>query len=164
MKKYGGNMKKSVGWWISALLTPFSLFCSAEEITRINPPTLKDTSQYGFSQVVVAPSSARTVYLSGQFSGDVNGKIRGTSMEEQIAFSFENLRLAINASGAKPTDVVKIQVLIADHQQEYVDLVQSQIEKLFGKDLPASTLIPVPRLALDGMRFEIDATLVIVDK
>lgn len=154
MKKYASSL-------LGSLLATFSLNGTAADITRINPPTLKDTSPYGFSQVVVAPSSARTVYLSGQFSGDIDGNVRGVTMEEQIAYSFENLRLAIEAAGAKPENVVKIQVLIANHQEAYVELVQAQIEKLFGTHLPASTLIPVPRLALDDMRFEIDATLII---
>ncbi|MBZ9784927.1 RidA family protein [Pseudomonas sp. REP124] len=149
---------------VGILFATFSMASFAGDVSRINPPTLKDTSQYGFSQVVIAPSNARTVYLSGQFSGDVSGKVRGKTMQEQIAYSFENLRHAIEAAGAKPENVVKIQVLIVDHEQDYVSLVQSQIQQLFGEHLPASTLIPVPRLALDGMRFEIDATLVIPEK
>lgn len=157
-------MNKKIHIAVGTLFAALSMASFAGDISRVNPPTLKDTSQYGFSQVVIAPSNARTVYLSGQFSGDVNGEVRGKTMQEQIAYSFENLRLAIEAAGAKPENVVKIQVLIVDHQQAYVSLVQAQIQQLFGDHLPASTLIPVPRLALDGMRFEIDATLVIPEK
>jgi enamine deaminase RidA (YjgF/YER057c/UK114 family) len=133
----------------------------AESIQRLNPPTLKDTSEYGFAQAVIAPNSGRTVYLSGQFSGNTAGQVLGATMAEQIRIAFGNLKHAIDASGARPEHVVKILVLVADHQQEHVALIAAEINRLFGTHIPASTLIPVPRLALDGMRFEIDATLVI---
>jgi enamine deaminase RidA (YjgF/YER057c/UK114 family) len=135
--------------------------CSSIEIKRINPETLLDTSGYGFSQVVVAPNNGRTVYLSGQFSGNTKGEVLGKTVKEQMYVAFGNLKHAIEASGAKPEHVVKIQVLIVNHKEEYTHTLQEELSKLFGDHLPASTLIPVPRLALDNMLFEIDATLVI---
>lgn len=141
-----------------AMCTPAAF---ADTIERINPPTLKNTAEYGFSQVVVAPNSGKTVYLSGQFSGSPSGDVQGKTLPEQIDKAFVNLKLAIEASGAKPEHVVKILVLVVDHEQDYVQHITAQISQLFGENLPASTLIPVPRLALDGMLFEIDATLVV---
>ncbi|MGY2290930.1 RidA family protein [Pseudomonas sp. SDO528_S397] len=135
----------------------------ANAITCLNPPTLLDTSAYGFAQVVVAPNRGHTVYLSGQSSSDTQGNIVGQTMAEQIAQAFKNLKCAIQASGAKPEHVVKVQLLVVDHQEDYVGCLQAELKALFGNHLPASTLIPVPRLALDSMRFEIDATLVILD-
>ena len=35
------------------------------------------------------------------------------------------------------------------------------VKRLFGDALPAQTLVPVPRLALDGMLFEVDAVAVL---
>jgi enamine deaminase RidA (YjgF/YER057c/UK114 family) len=32
---------------------------------------------------------------------------------------------------------------------------------MFGKTLPAQTLVPVPRLAVDGMLFEVEAVVVL---
>lgn len=134
---------------------------NAAEIERLNPPTLLDTSGYGFNQVVVAPANSKMVFLSGQFSGDLKGQVQGKTVVEQAAIAFENLRLGIEASGAKPEHVLKIQVLVVDHDESKVQAIHEQITKLFGEHLPASTLIPVPRLALDAMLFEIDATLAI---
>ncbi len=131
-------------------------------ITCINPSTLLDTSAYGFSQVVVVPNAGHTVYLSGQSSSDTQGNIVGKTMAEQVAKAFNNLKCAIEASGARPEHVVKVQLLVVDHQEAYVGCIQSELKQLFGDHLPASTLIPVPRLALDAMQFEIDATLVIL--
>lgn len=50
------------------------------------------------------------------------------------------------ASGASAENVVKIQVLVVDHKEEYVGYIQSEMKKLFGVHLPASTLIPAPGL------------------
>ncbi|CAI1875060.1 Enamine/imine deaminase [Serratia quinivorans] len=141
--------------WIAASVT------QAESISRINPPTLLDSTAYGFTQVVVAPNNGRTVYLSGQFSSDTEGNVLGETVAEQIPIALQNLKHAIKASGAKPENVVKIQIYIVDHAQKDAYQLQSEIKQLFGDNLPASTLVPVPRLALDGMKFEIDAILVI---
>lgn len=151
-------MKKIIS--LTAILL-LSISCASKsKIERINPETLLDTSKYGFTQVVTA-RGGKTVYISGQFSGDTKGKVRGKTAEEQIEFTFENLRKAIEASGGKPEHVVKITVLVKDHNEKKVVKLGQEIDKLFGDNLPASTLIPVPRLALDEMLFEIDATLVI---
>jgi enamine deaminase RidA (YjgF/YER057c/UK114 family) len=133
----------------------------AESISRINPPTLLDSTAYGFTQVVVAPNNGRTVYLSGQFSSDTEGNVLGETVAEQIPIALQNLKHAIKASGAKPENVVKIQVYIVDYNQKDAGQLQTELTRLFGDNLPASTLVPVPRLALDRMKFEIDAILVI---
>lgn len=130
-----------------------------KEIDRINPADLVDTSMFGFSQVVSAPSSFRRVYISGQFSGDLQGNVLGKTTAEQAKIVFDNLRKAILAADAKPEHAVKITVLVVDHDQSKLASIQEGVEGLFGEHLPASTLIPVPRLALDEMLIEVDVTL-----
>jgi len=131
----------------------------AEGIERLNPAGLLDTRAYGFSQVVTAPATGRAVFISGQFSGDIDGTVQGATVPEQMAVAFDNLRTAIEATGARPDQVVRIRVLIAGHREAYLAPLAQQVKALFGDHLPASTLIPVPRLALDAMLFEIEATL-----
>jgi len=154
-------MKRLATLSVGTLMIAAAGMAQAEGLERINPPTIVDTSPWGFSQVVVAPSSAKTVYISGQFSGDKEGNVLGKTVGKQAELAFDNLRKAIEASGGKPEHVVKIQVLVAGHGEDKLHAIGEQISKLFGEHLPASTLIPVDRLALDGMLFEIDATLAI---
>lgn len=130
-------------------------------INRINPPTLFDSSAFGFSQVVTAPAQSKLVFVSGQFGGDTTGTVISDDTEQQIIQAFANLRAAIDAAGARPEDVLKIVVLIVDHTEDLLGALEREVRSLFGDHLPASTLIPVPRLALDTMKFEIDATLVV---
>jgi len=123
-----------------------------------------DSRPYGFSQIVLVPANGSTVFVSGQFSGNTQGKVMGETVEEQMAVSFANLRIAIEEAGARPEHVVQIRVLIVNHQEAYLQPLERESRALFGGHLPASTLIPVPRLALDAMLFEIEATLFVPDR
>jgi enamine deaminase RidA (YjgF/YER057c/UK114 family) len=53
---------------------------------------------------------------------------------------------------------MKITVLIVDHSLEKLKIWEEETSKVWkGKPFPAGTLIPVPKLALDGMLIEVDA-------
>ena len=85
----------------------------------------------------------------GRFPNDFEG---------QLKQAFANLRTALEAAGATPEQVVKITVLSVDHNSEKQRLISAERNALWqGDRKPASTLIPVPRLAVDGALFEIDA-------
>jgi enamine deaminase RidA (YjgF/YER057c/UK114 family) len=136
---------------------------TSSNVQRPVPTGTYDSRPFGFSQVTIAPSGGKLAFVSGQFSGDLEANVRGDTVPEQIEYCFQNLKAAIAATGAQPTDVLKIIVLIVNHKQDYLQPLHDAIVALFGEYLPASTLIPVPRLALDGMLFEIEATLFISD-
>ena len=71
--------------------------------------------------------------------------------------------MALAAINAIPEQVVKITVLSVDHNAEKQQLISLERNKMWSDELikPASTLIPVPRLAGSGMLFEIDAVVAI---
>ena len=96
--------------------------------------------------------------IQWQYGRDRNCRL-GDTVEEQMTAAFANLRAAISAAGAQPHHVVQIRVFIVGHREKYLLQVAAEAKALFGDALPASTLIPVPRLALDDMLFEIEATL-----
>ncbi|BAY18295.1 endoribonuclease L-PSP [Nostoc sp. HK-01] len=131
------------------------------DVTLLNPPTLYNAPQNGYSHIAITPPRTRTVYISGQFGSDLQGNLVSNDYEAQLVRAFQNLRFALNAAGARPKDVVKTTVLIVNHTQEKLIPLGREIGNLWGNTPPANTLIPVPRLALDGMLFEIDAYAVI---
>ncbi|MBE8968941.1 RidA family protein [Nostocales cyanobacterium LEGE 12452] len=135
----------------------------SKELKLVNPPTLYNAPQNGYSHIAVTPSRARTVYISGQFGSDLQGNLVSDDFEKQLIQAFKNLRYALAAVGAQPQDVAKTTVLIVDHNQNKLIPLGREIINLWGNKPPANTLIPVPRLALDGMLFEIDAYAVIPD-
>lgn len=83
----------------------------------------------------------------------------GATVEEQMSHCFENLRLIIEEAGASSAQIVQIRSLIVNHEEKFLEPLYNHVIALCGSHLPASTLIPVPRLALDDMLFEIEATL-----
>lgn len=135
-----------------------------QEVKLVNPPTLYNPTQNGYSHIAITPARARTVYISGQFGSDLQGNLVSADFEKQLIQAFKNLRYALAAVGAEPQDVAKTTVLIADYNQNKLIPLGREIINFWGNKPPANTLIPVPRLALDGMLFEIDAYAVIPEK
>ena len=128
-----------------------------QEIQHLNPQTLGNPSRYGFTNLVVVPSDRTLVFIAGQGGKDPEGNLG--DFATQLKQAFDNLRLALAAAGATPEQVVKITVLSVDHNAEKQKLISAERNKMWSDDLikPVSTLIPVPRLAGEGMLFEIDA-------
>lgn len=132
------------------------------EIQHINPVGLSDPSNYGYAHVTVVPSGATLVYIAGQLGEDENGNPVCDDFAVQLKQAFSNLRTALAAAGATPEQVVKITLLSVNHDWEKQRLISRERNAMWNGDRkPASTLIPVPRLAVDGMLFEIDAVAVI---
>lgn len=126
----------------------------------INPQGLYDPRPNGYSHVVVAEVPARLIYIAGQ-GGETADGVLSEDFETQVTQALCNLRTALNAAGSSLTQVVKISALIVDHDNEKMPVFVDALRAAWGtQPAPACTLIPVPRLALDGMLFEIEATAV----
>jgi len=127
----------------------------------INPTGLYDPRPNGYSHVVVAEAPARIIYIAGQGGENIDG-VLSESFEAQVRQALANLQTALAAADARLSDVAKVTALIVDHNEERLSIFSSALQAVWGEHpAPACTLIPVPRLALDGMLFEIEATAVI---
>ena len=134
------------------------VFAEAEALkTVVNPTHLADTTQYGYSQATIASAQAKIIYVAGQIGLSED---EPNDFESQVDRSFDNLIAVIEAAGGKVEDVVKITLLIKNHDAKKLQYLVSKRRKVFGARPPASTLIPVPTLALEPLEFEIDATVV----
>jgi enamine deaminase RidA (YjgF/YER057c/UK114 family) len=133
-----------------------------ESIQHLNPVGLSNSSHFGYSQVTIVPASAALIYVAGQLGLDENGRFVSDDFAAQLKQAFANLRTALAAAGATPEQVVKITILSVNHNPEKQQLISAERNTLWSSDRkPASTLIPVPRLAVDGALFEIDAVAVL---
>ena len=110
--------------------------------------------------MVIVPADKNLVFVAGQGGRDDQGHLG--NFESQLKQAFANLRKALAAANATPEQVVKITVLSVEHNAEKQKLISGARNAMWPDDLfkPASTLTPVPRLAGDGMLFEIDAIAV----
>ncbi len=126
-------------------------------IRRINPPGLSTPA--GYSHVVSA-AGGRTIYISGQVAYDAHGTLVGKGdLRAQTRQVFANLDVALKAAGATFNDVVKANYYLLDATQ--VQAVRDIRSEFFTMELPASTLVEVPRLAHPDFLIEIEVIAVV---
>ena len=130
---------------------------SAADTKTVNPPALYDPTPNGYSHAMVANGLA---FIAGQGGETHTGEL-APGFDAQVAQAYRNLVVALEAVGARPDQVVKLTTYVVDHDQAKLAVLTHQLKAVFGTHLPAQTLVPVPRLALDGMLFEVDAIAIL---
>lgn len=129
--------------------------------TRINPPDLFNSTQYGFAQVVMA-SGTRTVYCSGQVAWDADEDIGSGDLAEQTRRALDNVGRAMAAAGATLNDVVSLRIYIAgDHIRNTAAVRQALLAAFPADRQPATTWIGVTALANPEFAVEIEAIAVL---
>ncbi|MFG3453593.1 RidA family protein [Stutzerimonas stutzeri] len=127
--------------------------------TLINPPGLYDPAPTGYSHIAVVPAGTRLAFIAGQGGETEDGPL-SDDFRDQVRQAMANLLIAIEAAGGP--QIAKLTVLIVAHSEQRLGVLGEELKRAFGAQMkPACTLIPVPRLALDGMLFEIDSVLVL---
>ncbi|MRX06818.1 RidA family protein [Pseudoduganella sp. FT25W] len=127
----------------------------------INPTGLYDPRPNGYSHVVIVEAPARIIYIAGQGGEDENG-VLCEDFTTQVQQALGNLQTAVQAADANLWNIAKVTALIVDHSEERLHIFSSALRAAWGEHpAPACTLIPVSRLALGGMLFEIEATVIV---
>jgi enamine deaminase RidA (YjgF/YER057c/UK114 family) len=128
---------------------------------HINPDTL--LTPRGYSHIVTVEGAQKLAFVSGQVAVDKEGKIVGPGdLKIQIKTAAENLVAALAAVGAKPADIVKMNTYIVQYKQaDYAAMREARAVLFPSGDPPASTLIGVHSLAVDGLLVEIEAVAAI---
>lgn len=130
------------------------------KLTIVNPENLYDPTPNGYSTAVIVPAGARVAYISGQGGQDATGGL-SPDFAVQVKQAYANLRSALDALGAKPDQVAKLTVYVVDHDMSKLGVLTENVKDMFGDTLPAQTLIPVPKLAIDPMLFEVEAVVML---
>jgi 2-iminobutanoate/2-iminopropanoate deaminase len=96
------------------------------------------------------------LFVSGCIPVDERGRLVGAGdVVAQARQVFANIGRVLGAAGATFADVVKVTVYLTDiADRPRINPVRQQV---FGEARPASTLVEVARLALDGALLEVDA-------
>lgn len=130
------------------------------KLTIVNPKNLYDPTLNGYSTAVIVPREGRVAYISGQGGQDSSGAL-SPDFAVQVQQAYANLRTALDALGARPDQVAKLTVFVVDHDMSKLEVLTRNVKEMFGAALPAQTLIPVPKLAIDPMLFEVDAVVML---
>lgn len=109
-----------------------------------------------FSHVGTSTGPSRIIITAGQVGADENG-IVPASLDDQIALAFENLGRCLEAAGATVSDIIKLTYYIVNYDPKKRRHTPYLIRFLNGHR-PATTLVPVPTLAIPEFLFEIEAT------
>jgi len=124
-----------------------------------NPDGLAKSPRYSH---VAEISRGRLILISGQVAQDGRGNLVGAGdLAAQTRQVFENLKVALAASGATFKDVVKLTSFIVDMSQleRYREI---RTEYLKGvAEPPTSTTVGVPRLVNEGYLLEVEAIAVV---
>ena len=145
---------------LSMMFVLLPVFAFAQ-VKRTNPAPLSKPT--GYTHVVEVTGPAKTVYIAGQIAFDKDGKVVGAGdMKAQAEQVFKNLQAALDAAGAKFSDVVKMNTYITDMAK--APAVREVRARYFGETTPASTLVQVAALARPELMLEIEVIAVVAAK
>ena len=128
--------------------------------TIFNPAHLHDPTPNGYSTAVITPAGGRLAFISGQGGQDQTGNL-STDFGAQVDQAYANLAAVLDALGARPEQVVKLTVFVVDHDMSKLGPMTQAVTRMFGNRPPAQTLVPVPKLAIDPMLFEVEAVVLL---
>jgi enamine deaminase RidA (YjgF/YER057c/UK114 family) len=125
----------------------------------INPSDIPTPLTY--SHVVVATGS-RLVFVAGQVAEDSRGNLIGPGdMTVQARQVFANIGRALAAAGARPQQVTKLTIFVANYRLEHLAMIEKGRISLFGDHKPTDTLVGVAALSRPDYLLEVDAIAVI---
>jgi enamine deaminase RidA (YjgF/YER057c/UK114 family) len=126
-------------------------------MTRLNPPELGTPP--GYSQIVEV-SARRMIFIAGQTALDADGHLIGKNdFAAQADRVFENLAIALRASGCTAANLVKLTVFLTDMDNlaRYREARNRFFTSVTPPAAPAVTLVEVSKLYGPDFLIEIEA-------
>ena len=115
----------------------------------------------GYSQAAEIRAGSRIIYIAGQVAMDRSGKLVGEGdLRAQATQTFENLKAALQASGASFENVVKLNSYFVDMSQ-LAAFREVRDKYVNTANPPASTAVQVSRLFREGFLIEVEAVAVV---
>ena len=114
-------------------------------LNRMNPDGMYTPNKGIYSQVVTSTGTT-TVHIAGTVPFDEDANVVGVGdMKAQTCQILDNLRISLEAAGALPADVVRINVYTLN-TDDYVANGAPEVIAFFGDTKPSSTTVQVSRL------------------
>ncbi len=134
----------------------------SKKITRMNPATLPNSGEIGYSQIsIVEPG--RMAYISGQVATQPNGEPVPDDLVEQMKLVSKNVRLALDAVGAAPADIVIARVYMVDLTPERLEKLMPPFLAAFEGAQPCVTGVGVAALAAPDLQVEMELVVRLPD-
>lgn len=131
--------------------------------TVINPKTVFNSLQYGFSQAVVVQGGRRVV-LSGQVGVDAEENTVGTDLSTQIEVAINNIEAILAEVDANLSHVVILRIYIVDTAKHDQRSITEALLQRFPVNPPATSWVVVSGLAEPQWLIELEAEAVLPDE
>ncbi|GAB3247968.1 RidA family protein [Arthrobacter pigmenti] len=130
-------------------------------VSLIHSDALSDAVEYAYAASV--PGDAQLIFLAGACPLNQDGSTAGVGdYAAQAAKAVENMRTALEVSGADLDDVVQTRVLVASSNQADLVIAWEVVRDAFGDHDVPSTLMGVTVLGYRDQLVEIEATAAIL--
>ena len=126
----------------------------------INPTTVFNSLQYGFSQAMEVPEGRR-IMLSGQVGVDAQERTVGPGIAEQTATALDNVEKVLAAVGGDLSHVIMLRLYIVESAREQQEPIAEALRQRFAHNPPPSSWIIVSGLSLPEWLIEVEAEAVV---
>lgn len=122
---------------------------------RMNPPTLPNSRNAGYSQISVA-QPGRLAFVSGQVAWNADGSPVPETLDGQTDQVVANLGAALKELGATPDDIVQMRIYMTDLNDETMGIAVPIIMAFLDGAEPSLTGIGVAALAGADLKIEVE--------
>ncbi|MFL6877813.1 RidA family protein [Pseudomonas marginalis] len=129
----------------------------------INPKSVFNSLQYGFSQAIEVPDGRR-ILLSGQVGVDAQELTVGPGIAEQTDTALDNIEKVLAEVEGDLSHVVMLRLYIVESARDQQELIAQALRERFPHNPPPSSWIIVSGLSLPEWLIEIEAEAVISPK
>ena len=129
------------------------------EISKINPVSMKQPSKAYSNGIVVPLGNANLLFVTGQVAQDDSGQVVApNNFAEQTRFIFGQIGKILKDADMNFDNVVKAQIFVTDMGQS--SEVSAIRDEFFANSKPASTMVEINKLVKLGCCVEIEVTAV----
>ena len=126
----------------------------------INPTTVFNSLQYGFSQAMEVPEGRR-IMLSGQVGVDAQERTVGPGIAEQTATALDNVEKVLTEVGGDLSHVIMLRLYIVESARDQQEPIAEALRQRFAHNPPPSSWIIVSGLSLPEWLIEVEAEAVV---
>lgn len=124
-------------------------------IARMNPQSLPDAAQAGYSQISIA-EPGRLAFVSGQVAWRRDGGAAPDALAEQAEIVTGNLSSALGELKATTDDIVQMRIYMVDLNNDSMATAMGAIGRFLNGARPSLTGVGVSALAAPGLLIEVD--------
>ena len=126
----------------------------------INPTTVFNSLQYGFSQAMEVPEGRR-IMLSGQVGVDAQERTVGPGIAEQTATALDNVEKVLTEVGGDLSHVIMLRLYIVESARDQQEPIVEALRQRFAHNPPPSSWITVSGLAMPESLIDVEAEAVV---